>query len=241
MLSHQTSNLLPGRHQRQNSTPTIFDSPKPLLPATQRQQEPHRRGLSVAQSITSTKIHDQNFQQDEILTEDECINRQRLVQLLMREVQQQQHSTARPGYEQPETLTRSFDRHQSLGNIQQVPCQEHGSGFFMDGQLNDPMTAWENSSNHRHSLQNEINSNTKDMFHTFDSTTSAGYLDGFGTGHDDYQGNCLPNDTTSTREMPHGMPSPDYSQGAATGDGAQRPCTPSNQMKTSQRNHLHGS
>ena len=108
----------------------------------------------------------------------------------------------------------------------------------MDGELNDPMTAWENSSNHRHSLQNEINSNTKDMFHTFDSTTSAGHLDGFGTGHDDYQGNSLPNNTTSTREMPHGMPSPDYSQGATTRDGTQRPCTPLNQMKTSQRKRL---
>ena len=234
MLSHQTSNLLPGRHQRQNSTPAIFDSPKTLLPATQRQQEPHRRGLSIDQSIASTKIHDQKFQQDEILTEDECINRQRLVQLLMREVQQQQHVTARPGYEQPEILTRSFDRHQSLGDIQQAPCQEHGSGFFVDGQLNNPLTAWENSSKHQHSLQDEINSNTMDMFHTFDSTTSAGYLDGFGTGHDDYQGNSLPNNMTSTREMPHGMPSPEYSQEPTARDGIQRPCTPLNQTRTSQ-------
>ncbi len=57
------------------------------------------------------------------------------------------------------------------------------------------------------SLQDEYNSNTMDMFQSFDSTTSAGYLDGFGIGHDGYTGNSLPNEIINTNEMPHDMPS----------------------------------
>lgn len=233
MLSRQTSNLLLGRHQRQNSTPTIFNTPKTLSPATQRQHEPHRRGLSIDQSMSSTQIHNELFQQDELLTEDEYLNRQRLIQALMREVQQQQ-STARPGHEQSEPLTRSAHRHQSQSNIQQAPCQEHGTGFFMDDQPNTPMTAWENSSSQRHSLQDAYNSDNMDMFQSFDSTTSAGYLDGFGLGHDGYTGNSQPNETTNTKEMPHGMPSEENSQSPISRDGPQRPCTPPSQMRTSQ-------
>ena len=233
MLSHQTSNLIPGRHQRQNSTPTVFNTPKTLLPATQRHHGSHRRGLSIDQPVSSIQIHDDLLQQDEILTEDEYINRQRLIQALLRDVQQQR-STARPGHEQLETLTRTIHRHQSLSNIQQAPCQEHGTGFFTDNQPNTLMTAWENSSIQQQSLKDETSSNTMDMFQSFDSTTSAGYLDGFGIGHDGYEGNSQPNELTDTKVMPHGMPSPDNPQRPATGDETQRPCTPLSQTRTSQ-------
>lgn len=233
MLSNQTSNIFPGRHQRQNSTPTVFNTSKTLLPATQLQHEPHRRGLSIDQSMSSTPIHNEVFQQDETLTEDEYHNRQRLIQALMQEVQQQ-HSTARPGHEQRETLTRSINRHQSISNIQQAPCQEHGTGFFVDDQPNTPMTAWENSSSQRHSQQDPYNNNSMDMFQSFDSTTSAGYLDGFGTGHDEYTRNSLTNDTTNTKDMPHGLPSEEHSQRPTTFHGTQRPCTPLSQTRTSQ-------
>ena len=233
MLSNQTSNLLPGRHQRQNSTPTIFNTPKTLPPASQQQDEPHRRGLSIDQSMSNTQIHNELFQQEELLTEDEYHNRQRLIQALLREVQQQ-HSTARPGHDQPEPLIRSIDRHQSLGSIQQAPCQEHGPGFFLDDQRNTPTTAWENTTSQRHSLQDVYNSNNMDMFRSFDSTTSAGYLDGFGTGHDGCTGNSLPNEIMNTREMPHGMPAQEGLQRPTTSDGTQRPCTPLSQMRTSQ-------
>ena len=233
MLSHQNSDFLPGRHQRQNSTPTLFNTTNTILPATQGQYEPHRRGLSVDQSMPSTQMKNELFQQDEIITKDEYHNRQRLLQALMREVQQQ-HSTARPGHEQAELLTQSVHRNHSLNNIQQAPCQEHGTGFFIIDQSNTPMTAWEDSNNQQHSLQNAYNTNTMDMFQSFDSTTSAGYLDGFGTGHDEYTGNSLPNEEENTKEMPHGMPSQEDSQRPTTRDGAQRPCTPLNQMRTSQ-------
>ena len=231
MLSHQTSNLLPARHQRQNSTPTIFNTPKALPPASQ-QHEPHRRGLSIDQSMSSAQAHNELFQQDELSNEDEYHNRQQLLQALMREVQQQ-HSTARPGHEQPETLTRSIDRHQSLDNIQQAPCQEHGTGFFMTDQPNTPMTAWENSGSQRHSLQDAFDSNTMDIFQSFDSTTSAGYLDGFGTGHDECTGNSLLNEIKNTKEVPHGLPTQEESQRPITRDITQRPCTPLSQMRNS--------
>ena len=234
MLSHQASNFFPGRHQRQNSTPTLFTTPKTLLPATQRQHEAHRRGLSMDPSMPSTQIHDELFQQDEILTEDECINRQRLIHALMQEVQQQ-HSMARPGHDQPEILMRPTHQQHSLNNIQQAPCQEHVTGFFIDDQQNTPLTAWENSSSQRHSLQDELNNNRNmDIFQSFDSTTSAGYLDGFGTGHDDYGRNSPTNEIINTTEIPHGMPSPDGSQRPTTRDGAQRSRTPLSQLRTSQ-------
>ena len=232
MLSHQSSNILPGRHQRQNSTPTIYNTPKTLFPATQRQHNSHRRGLSVDQPISGTQRQDGIFQQDEILTEDEYINRQQLIQALMREVQQQ-HPTIRPGHEKVESLTQPAHPQQSPSNIQQAPCQEHGTGFFTDDKTNIPMTAWENSNNQQHSLQDEFNNNTMGMFQSFDSATSAGYLDGFGTGHDGYKGNSLPNEMTNTNEMPHGMPSPNYSQRPTGTEEIERPCTPLSQIRTS--------
>lgn len=182
--------------------------------------------------MSSTQIHNELFQQDELLTGDEYLDRQRLIQALMREVQQQK-STARPGHEQSESLTQSAHRHQSLSSIQQAPCQEHGTGLFMDDQPNTQMTAWENDNSQRHSLQDAYKSETMDMFQSFDSTTSAGYLDGFGTGHDEYTGNSQPNETTNTKDMPHGMPSQEESQSFISRDGPQRPCTPSSQMRTS--------
>ena len=233
MLSHQTSNFLPGRHQRQNSTPTTFNTPETLLPATQRQHGQHRRGLSIDQPFSSTQIQDGLFQQDEILTEDEYINRQQLIEALMREMQQQQPTT-RPGHEQFEILTQSAHQQQSPNSIQQAPCQEHETGFLTDDQPHIPMTAWDNSSIQQHSLRDKINSNTMDVFQPFDPTTSAGYLDGFGTEHDGYKGNSLPNKTTSTKEILHGMPSPDNSQRPTTADGSKRPCTPLSQMRASQ-------
>ena len=233
MLSHQNSDFLPGRHQRQNSTPAIINSPKALLPAAQRQHDLHRRGLSIDQSLYSTRIRNDVFQQDELLTEDEIHDRQQLIQALLREVQQQ-HSTARPGHEQSETLTQAIYRQQSPSNIQQAPCQEHVTGLFIDDQSNTPMTAWEDSSSQRHSLQEPYNTNTMDMFQSFESTTSAGYLDGFGSGHDGYIGNSLPNEIMNTKEMPHGLPLQRNSQRPTSRDEIQRPCTPISQMRTSQ-------
>lgn len=183
--------------------------------------------------MSNNQIYNELFHQDETLSEDELNNRQRLIQALLREVQQQQHSAARPGYEQPEILTPSIQQQHSLSDLQQAPCQEHGTGFFKDDQSNTPLTAWENSSSQRHSLQDEYNNNTMDMFQSFDLTTSAGYLDGFGTGHDEYTGNIPPNESTNINQMPHGMPSPEESQRPITRDGIQRPCTPLSQIRTS--------
>ena len=232
MLSHQTSNILRGRHQRQNSTPTTFNTPEALLPATQRKHELHRRGLSIEPSKPSTQIDKELFHQ-EISNQDEHQNRQQLIQALMREVQQQ-HSTTRPGHDQPKTPTQSIQRHQSLSDIQRAPCQEHGTGFFMDDQPNTPMTAWEDTSSQRHSLQDVYNNSTMDMFQSFDSTTSAGYLDGFGTGHEGYTGNDPPNELIKAEKMPHGLPLQEDTQRPVIKDETQRPCTPSNQMRTSQ-------
>ena len=232
MLSQQTSNTTSGRHQRQNSTPTICNTSKSLLPAIQQQHEPQRRGLSIDLSISSNKIKDEISQQDGIFTDDDCINRQRLL-LQMREVQHQ-HPMARPGHEQPETLTRPLNKQQSRSNIQQASCQEHDTGIPMGDHPNIPIKVWQNGSNQRHSLRNEFNSNTMGLFQSFDLTTSAGYLDGFGTGHDAYTGNSLLNDFTAPKEMPHGMPLQKETQSQVTRDETQRPQTPLNQMGASQ-------
>ena len=161
MLSPQTSNLLPGRHQRQNSTPTVFNTPKILLPATQRQYVPHRRGLSIDQPIPSNQRQDRHFQQDEIMTEDEYFNRQQLIQALMREVQQQ-NIAVRPGHGKVELLTGSAHQQQPPTNIQQAPCPEHGTGFVTNDQPNIQFTAWENNNTQQQSLQDSSTASEQD-------------------------------------------------------------------------------
>lgn len=228
MLPYQTPNLLPGRHQRQKSTPAIFDTPRTLLPATQQQHEPHKRGLSLGQAITP---HENNglSQQDDNLTYDEYMDRQRLIQALMREAQQQQQ-TARPGQEnQLNTQQESYQN-----SIQQAPCQEHGTGSFAHHLTTNPMTAWDHpNKDKRLSLQDTYRAYATDMFQPFDPTPSAGNLDGFGPGHDGNAESIQPNEIQNTKEMPRGIPSRVGAQ-TSSEDEVRRPCTPISQTRISQ-------
>lgn len=88
MLSHQSPFPVPGRHRRQNSTPTGSDAQKTL----------HRRGLSLDQP-GHTQQHHGLSPLDEMPTSVEYLLGQQLTQtVMMREAQQQ--PMARPGLNQ---------------------------------------------------------------------------------------------------------------------------------------------
>ena len=231
MLSNQPSNLLQGRHQRQHSTPTVYDNPKTLLPALQRQHEPHRRGLSLDRPMLIQQHHGLP-QQEDSMTSDEYILQQRLTQSLLREAQQQQQ-TARPGLEQTtEGTLNPLHHNRSQRNIQLAPRQEHGAEYLSHHYLSNTTT--DGAENTTHSLENTYKINNMDMFQSFDSTTSAGYLDGFGTGFDELTGNAQPNEIMNIRDMPHGLPPREGSLRPNSREGSQQPCTPKSQTRISQ-------
>jgi len=238
MLSQQNSNTNLGRHQRQKSTPTKFDTSRIFLPAQfqQRQQrEQHRRGLSLDQSID---IQGNNgfSQQDEHATSVEHILRQRLTQSTMREAQQQQQQTARPGFDElqeQEHIAGRQELQQYLTTNQTAPCQEPGPGSFTNSYPATQLTDFEDQV--QNLLNNAYKTNTMDMLQSFDSNISAGNLDGFGNGLDGYIGNIQPNEIINTRTMSYSMPINEGSQLLTSMEGSQRPSTPQNQIRGSKQ------
>lgn len=120
MLSNQTSNLPPGQHRRQNSTPTVFDTLKvPLLPAARRQNGSHRRGLSLDQPANLYQHQGISPQDDRTVS----IRQQR--QHFLQETQQQQRQLARPGQKPNEPQPKNDG---PLRDLQPKPYPEYDSG-----------------------------------------------------------------------------------------------------------------
>lgn len=119
MLSNQTHDYLLGRHQRQNSTPTVFDTQKTL----------HRRGLSLGQPGRTLQNDGLPELQDRWPSAEPTLG-QRLTQTAsMREAQQQ--PMARPGHNQEiqyETMQVSQER--ALRAEQQEQRQERATEIF---------------------------------------------------------------------------------------------------------------
>ena len=226
MLSYETSNNLPGRHQRQNSTPTVFDTTNTLHPASHQSSELHRRGLSLDQQAY-TQDHNGHPQQDQNTTSVEDILRQRLTQQTMREAQQQQQQTARPG---PSGTLEQQQLQQYLMNIQEMQRPEPGPGYHTTNCHTAQLTDFNEKS--QHSLTNAYSNTTMNMFLGIDLTSSAGNLDGFGNGLDGFTGNMQPNAIMNTNQTPHGLPSREGSQRPTSREGPQPPCTPPNQNRT---------
>lgn len=220
MLSPQTPHQFPGRHQRQNSTPTRSNTPKTTLPVT------HRRGLSLDQPEYAHHDHGL-FQQKNNRTSVEYTLGQRLTQAaFMRETQPQ--TMARPGRDQQVTYEQLID----IDARKAMPCLEHGNGSFSNNYMTTPTTEFDNHV--RHSLQEMYNLNTTGYLQ-FDTTTSAGTLDGFGNGLDGNIGNIQPNKTMQTVTTPNGMRSTAGSRPTSS-EGVQQPCTPPSQMRMSKEN-----
>ena len=217
MLSPQTPHhkLTPGRHQRQNSTPTKFGTPQNVSPVT------HRRGLSTDQLSFAHRNHglpDQDLTYEGV----ELTLGQQLTQTAtMREAQQQ--FIPRPGLDR-KTTYEQFDYTQAL---KAMPRLEHGNEDFTNN-YTTPTTELE----HRiaQSLPEYYKFNTMD-FSQFDLATPAGNLDGFGNGLEG-RGSVQPNQIMDMKVMPHGIRSPVGSRPTSS-EGVQQPCTPPSQMRTS--------
>lgn len=126
MLSHQIPNLSPGRHQRQNSTPTVSDT----------QKTHHRRGLSLDQPGHNRRNHGLPSL-DENSTGIEYILGQQLTQAAtMREAQQQ--PMARPGFNQ-ETMQRLIEE-KALRAEQTAPRPERDTQAFSNNRHTTPTT-----------------------------------------------------------------------------------------------------
>lgn len=228
MLSNQIPNSSLGRHQRQHSTPTVFDTPKvTLIAANEQSHEPHRRGLSLDQTLESRRpLH--HMQQEHNMNNVEHIIGQQLSQQNLRDTQQhQQQQMARPGQEQTQ-LNHQYN--ENSRDLQPTPRPEHGNGTLTNEQINALLTNWDDTPSH--SLHQQWNTNSTQMFQEFDSITTAGCLDGFGTGHDGQLGHLQTNQEINSGMMPNGMPSKERSEDLSVTEEAKRPQTPTHQIRT---------
>ncbi|KAK0517108.1 hypothetical protein JMJ35_000263 [Cladonia borealis] len=223
MLSYQISDSTPGRQQRQKSTPTTFDIPR-TRPASGSQDELHKRGLSVDQL---TQLHQYNGfqQQDQTRINVEHNFRQQLTQQHMREAQQQQQE-ARPGHNEISNETQIKELLQAYIMTQKEPSLETG---FEHTTVNT--TPSFDQQDYHHDTYNRIAMN-RNMFEGYHSTTSAGNLDGFGTGLDEITKNIPTNELMNTIHTPRGLPSIEDSRASPSNEMVQRPCTPLSQTKT---------
>ena len=230
MLSYQISDLTPGRQQRQQSTPTTFDIPR-TPPASGSQNELHKRGLSVDQL---TQLHQYNGfqQQDQTQINVEHNFRRQLTEQHMREAQQQQHE-ARPGHDEIPDETQIKELLQAYIKTQKEPSLETG---FEPTAVNT--TPSFDQQDYYHDTYNRIAMN-RNMFEGYHSTTSAGNLDGFGTGLDEITKNIPTNELMNTTHTPHGLPSTGDSRASPSNETPQRPCTPVSQIKTCKSYSLH--
>ncbi|MCJ1461886.1 Metallothionein expression activator [Pseudocyphellaria aurata] len=169
MLSNQTSNLPPGHHRRQNSTPTVFDTLKvPLLPATRPRHGSHRRGLSLDQS-TNIHQHQRISPQD-----DRTVNNRQQQQHNVQETQQQPQQLARPGQQPTQPQPRDDE---PLRKFQLKPYPEYDSSTLTPVYFSDqgPLLNDHKQTDMNNSYKNENMNITKSL----DSDKFAGYLEGF--------------------------------------------------------------
>ena len=116
MLSTQTLETLPGRHQRQNSTPTVIETYRNLL---------HRRGLSLDYPGTNQRHHGLPQQYDH-QPNVEYIQGQRLTPAAPTQEAPQQQPMARPGHgpETNQNIMQQIIQDEALRAGQEFPRQE---------------------------------------------------------------------------------------------------------------------
>ncbi|KAL6721158.1 Metallothionein expression activator [Lecanora helva] len=216
MLSSRTPNqiLTPGRHQRQNSTPTTFYIQKDISPVT------HRRGLSTDQSLYTHQDHGSPHQTSAYEGVEQPLGQKLTQTVTMRETQQQ--FMARPGLHD----STIYEQLQYTQALTATPSLEHGI------ELSDKfdIAAETQSDNQTRQSFSEPYNLHEMNFPTFDSTTSAGNLDGFRTGIGG-RGNFRSNEIMDRTMMPSGIESTTGSRPTSSG-GLQQSCTCSTQMRT---------
>ena len=223
MLSEQSEDQFQGR-TRQNSTPSIFDSPQSSHPIAQSALSgSHRRGLSLDQTITprNAKLL---TRQDTGKPSLEHIFSQHNSQQTVQETQQQL-PMARPGHE------LSFDIQQRRNQPIQKPIAPRPEHGITNEQLANLMNNWDTST--LHSFDPMYNFDDLPDFQLLNPTASAGHLEGFGNGFDDHNIGIEITQGQSREEPPKPTSHEHGSQGAMDPPGHYRPRTPQKQIMTS--------
>lgn len=231
MLSHQIAIVPSGRHQRQHSTPTAFNVPKVThLPGNHSHHESHRRGLSLDQKTTNMPKKEITNRQEGTNT---CIGgplRHELRQKAMQETQQQ-HQMARPGH-LDESHTNGLDA--QFYKTEPTPGPAPGYAYLTNHDITNLIIGLDTDKYPKNSTYS--NDTTLNMFQSFDSDKSAGYLDGFGIEMNRQNENASDNEMTAVKDMPNDLPSRQYSHDFFDNSKLQRPRTPD---KQDQKSWLH--
>lgn len=130
MLSHQSSSLFPGRHHRQNSTPTVSDAQKTL----------HRRGLSLDQPGHTQQHHGLPSLDEDFSSGGYILGQQLTQTATMQEAQQQ--PIARPGLNH-ETMQRLIEEN-ALRAEQSATRPERDTEAFGNTRHTTPTTEFAN-------------------------------------------------------------------------------------------------
>lgn len=175
MLSNQTPNFNPGRHQRQNSTPNIFVTSETQSSAHSPKHVFHRRGLSLNQPTNIQPQSTRHMQKRDIMdfTQRGIDNYQ---QHLLPEAQKQQ-PLAGPGQNEPR---QPSNEQGTLRNIELKPYPEYGHYTFTNNNLISTTPTMNDSNVPKH-----LDTNITENFHeqaSFGNTDFAGYLEGFELG-----------------------------------------------------------
>lgn len=225
MLSNITPNFNPGRQQRQNSTPNIFDDHQTRLDATNPQHVSHRRGLSLDQSAYMQPIRTLNLQQEDAsdLASRGFENYQRH---LLQEAQKQQQQLARPGQE---GLGSQTNEQESQTNIESTPYLGYGNYAF----TNDPFISSTPNLNDNN-IPTSLDPNLTEIFYgqtPLITNEVAEYLEGLQeVHHENVAGTMLCEGETNMNSNPGGNGTVDFNTlRPSSRGGPMRPCTPQNQ------------
>lgn len=225
MLSNQTSDLHPGPHRRQNSTPAFVDTPKVHIhPATTSTTNvSHRRGLSLDQP-TNTQFPNFPSMQDEervSITQGLETNQQHY----LREVQQQQNQ-ARPGHQTP---TQNVSQDENIRHLQSKPYPEYDFQLFTNDLFINHTTNPNNSKVVSQTPGNEINKTPARR--APDTPNFAGHFESFEVGDRER----AINNELERRLSTYNMTNHDGATASSMNqEGPQRPSTPQNQTNSCQ-------
>lgn len=221
MLSNRTTNLHPGQHRRQNSTPNILDTPKVHNHSATTPSVSHRRGLSLDQQ-TNTQLSKFKFSQDE---ENDTIAQEyeNYQQHLLQEVQQQ-HEQARPGQQSP---TQNVFKGGALKPLPLKPYPEYGSQNFTDDHYTSHATDLISGIGRSPMSDNKENENNGR--HADDGTNFAGHFESF---------EFSVRERTFTNELGRELSTYNTISNGGTirsrdQDGPERPSTPRNHSESS--------
>ena len=224
MLSNITPNFNPGRQQRQNSTPNIFDDYQTQPDATNPQHVSHRRGLSLDQLAYMQPVRTLNLQQENA---SELTSRgfENYTRHLLQEAQKQQQ-LARPGQGRQGSQT---NEQESQTHIESTQYLGYGNCAFTD----DPFISSTPNLNNTNT-PTSLDPNLTEIF--YDQTPLitnevAEYFEGFeGITHENVTAATVCEGEPKTNSNPDGNGTVDFNTlRPSSRGGPMRPCTPQNQ------------